>query len=108
MAHILVVSLALSLAASASAAHFAVLVAGSSGYSNYRHHADVCHAQRILVRNGEAPRARALARPLAARESRDNAVRPLAAPARCARSLRPLAAPARCARSLRPLAAPAR
>ena len=88
---------ALSLAASASAAHFAVLVAGSSGYSNYRHHADICHAQRILVRNGEAPRARAraLARPLAARESRDRAVRPLAAPARCARSLRPLAKPAR-------------
>ena len=103
MAHVLVsLAAALSLAASASAAHFAVLVAGSSGYSNYRegrapaarprraafarlpahtnlpnappplpalaptnagHHADICHAQRILVRNGEAPRARALAAP---------------------------------------------
>ena len=79
---------------SAAADNFAVLVAGSSGYSNvsaaaprlarcaaprlahcaaprsrpayapihparllqYRHHADVCHAQRILVRNG-VPRA---------------------------------------------------
>ena len=44
---------ALSLAARASAAHVAVLVAGSSGYANYRHHADVCHAQRILSRNGK-------------------------------------------------------
>lgn len=31
---------------------YAVLVAGSSGYENYRHQADVCHAYQILHRNG--------------------------------------------------------
>ncbi|KAL2489633.1 Vacuolar-proCES [Forsythia ovata] len=31
---------------------WAVLVAGSSGYSNYRHQADVCHAYQILKRGG--------------------------------------------------------
>lgn len=35
-----------------SAANFAVLVAGSSGYSNYRHQADVCHAYQILHKYG--------------------------------------------------------
>uniref|UniRef100_A0A7S2TJG5 legumain n=1 Tax=Lotharella oceanica TaxID=641309 RepID=A0A7S2TJG5_9EUKA len=35
-----------------SADNYAVLVAGSSGYSNYRHQADVCHAYQILIRNG--------------------------------------------------------
>lgn len=28
--------------------HWAVLVAGSKGYFNYRHHADVCHAYHLL------------------------------------------------------------
>lgn len=36
----------------ASAANWAVLVAGSSGYDNYRHQADVCHAYQILHKNG--------------------------------------------------------
>jgi legumain len=31
---------------------FAVLVAGSNGWYNYRHQADVCHAYQILRRNG--------------------------------------------------------
>uniref|UniRef100_A0A1B6DRR5 legumain n=1 Tax=Clastoptera arizonana TaxID=38151 RepID=A0A1B6DRR5_9HEMI len=31
---------------------WALLVAGSSGYINYRHQADVCHAYQILHRNG--------------------------------------------------------
>ena len=32
--------------------HWAVLVAGSNGYYNYRHQADICHAYHILRRNG--------------------------------------------------------
>jgi legumain len=35
-----------------SAANWAVLVAGSNGYYNYRHQADVCHAYQILHKNG--------------------------------------------------------
>ncbi|KAL6633885.1 hypothetical protein ACP70R_026556 [Stipagrostis hirtigluma subsp. patula] len=31
---------------------WAVLVAGSSGYGNYRHQADVCHAYQILMKGG--------------------------------------------------------
>lgn len=31
---------------------WAVLVAGSSGYGNYRHQADVCHAYQLLQRGG--------------------------------------------------------
>nr|XP_016467355.1 PREDICTED: vacuolar-processing enzyme beta-isozyme 1-like [Nicotiana tabacum] len=31
---------------------WAVLVAGSNGYGNYRHQADVCHAYQILKRGG--------------------------------------------------------
>lgn len=34
------------------AANWAVLVAGSKGWSNYRHQADVCHAYQILHKNG--------------------------------------------------------
>ncbi|CAL8093914.1 unnamed protein product [Calicophoron daubneyi] len=33
-------------------ARWAVLVAGSSGWWNYRHQADVSHAQKILLKNG--------------------------------------------------------
>ena len=29
-----------------------VVIAGSHGYQNYRHHADVCHAFQILSKNG--------------------------------------------------------
>ena len=32
--------------------HWAVLVAGSRGYINYRHQADVCHAYQLLRRLG--------------------------------------------------------
>ena len=27
----------------------AVLIAGSNGYDNYRHQADICHAYNILI-----------------------------------------------------------
>ncbi len=42
----------LSILAIASAANFAVLIAGSKGYSNYRHQADVCHAYHVLIDDG--------------------------------------------------------
>jgi legumain len=32
--------------------HWAVLVAGSNGFWNYRHQADICHAYQVLVKNG--------------------------------------------------------
>jgi legumain len=32
--------------------HWAVLVAGSSGFVNYRHQADVCHAYHLLLEQG--------------------------------------------------------
>jgi len=32
--------------------HWAVLVAGSNGWSNYRHQSDTCHAYQILRKNG--------------------------------------------------------
>ena len=32
--------------------HWAVLVAGSNGFWNYRHQADVCHAYQVLRKNG--------------------------------------------------------
>lgn len=32
--------------------HWAVLVTGSKGYTNYRHHSDVCHAYHIMKNNG--------------------------------------------------------
>ena len=35
-----------------SSDHWAVLVAGSSGYGNYRHQADICHAYQIMKKNG--------------------------------------------------------
>ena len=35
--------------------HWAVLVAGSSGYGNYRHQADVCHAYQIVKKAGVKP-----------------------------------------------------
>ena len=31
--------------------HWAVLVAGSNGYFNYRHQADMCHAYQIAIKN---------------------------------------------------------
>ena len=41
--------------ASAQQYHSAVLVAGSAGYYNYRHQADIAHAYHILVNNGMDP-----------------------------------------------------
>lgn len=35
--------------------HWAVLVAGSSGYGNYRHQADVCHAYQVVKKSGIHP-----------------------------------------------------
>ena len=32
--------------------HWAVIVAGSNGYANYRHHADACHAYHLMKKNG--------------------------------------------------------
>ena len=32
--------------------HWAVIVSGSTGYENYRHQADACHAYQIMRRNG--------------------------------------------------------
>jgi len=41
-----------SLSAPALADNYAVIVAGSFGYSNYRHQADACHAYQVLVGRG--------------------------------------------------------
>ncbi|KAK9742043.1 hypothetical protein RND81_03G144900 [Saponaria officinalis] len=38
--------------ASVGTTNWAVLVAGSTGYGNYRHQADICHAYQILKRGG--------------------------------------------------------
>mmetsp|Transcript_63081 Transcript_63081/g.150352 ORF Transcript_63081/g.150352 Transcript_63081/m.150352 type:complete len:455 (-) Transcript_63081:165-1529(-) len=40
---------------SANGLHWAVLVAGSNGYFNYRHQADVCHAYKTLIAKGMSP-----------------------------------------------------
>ncbi|KAI0229736.1 Legumain [Lamellibrachia satsuma] len=32
--------------------HWALIVAGSSGYDNYRHQADACHAYQIMLKHG--------------------------------------------------------
>ena len=37
---------------SATTDHWAVLVAGSNGFWNYRHQADICHSYQILRKNG--------------------------------------------------------
>lgn len=36
----------------ALAENFAVLIAGSKGYYNYRHQSDVCHAYHTLLNKG--------------------------------------------------------
>ena len=38
--------------AAATDDHWAVIVAGSSGYGNYRHQADACHAYQLLKGRG--------------------------------------------------------
>ena len=35
--------------------HAAVLVAGSNGYWNYRHQADIAHAYQLRVKGGMSP-----------------------------------------------------
>ena len=47
--------LILALLSLASADNWAVLVAGSDGYWNYRHQADIAHAYHILIQNGYKP-----------------------------------------------------
>ena len=39
----------------AAAEHWAVIVAGSSGYGNYRHQADACHAYQVVTAGGIKP-----------------------------------------------------
>ncbi|KAL8171125.1 hypothetical protein V2J09_022929 [Rumex salicifolius] len=39
-------------ATAANGTNWAVLVAGSNGYGNYRHQADICHAYQILKKGG--------------------------------------------------------
>jgi len=39
-------------ATAVQADHYAVLIAGSHTYGNYRHHADVCHAYHIMLKQG--------------------------------------------------------
>jgi legumain len=45
-------ALAATLAAPAAAEHWAVIMAGSNTYGNYRHQADACHAYQIAKKNG--------------------------------------------------------
>jgi legumain len=42
-------------AVTSSSDHWAVLVAGSSGYGNYRHQSDVCHAYHVVTKSGIPP-----------------------------------------------------
>ena len=48
-------SVCLLLAGPVLADEYAVLVAGSNGYWNYRHQADVCHAYHVLINHGFNP-----------------------------------------------------
>lgn len=42
-------------AISVNAVNWAVLVAGSDGFYNYRHQSDVCHSYKTLIKNGYNP-----------------------------------------------------
>jgi legumain len=46
------ISALLGVASCAATDHWAVLVAGSNGYGNYRHQADICHSYQIMIKNG--------------------------------------------------------
>eukprot|EP00455_Lapot_gusevi_P012553 TRINITY_DN1598_c0_g1_i1.p1 TRINITY_DN1598_c0_g1~~TRINITY_DN1598_c0_g1_i1.p1 ORF type:complete len:421 (+),score=66.80 TRINITY_DN1598_c0_g1_i1:77-1339(+) len=46
----------LAFATQAYAANWALLVAGSNGYYNYRHQSDVCHAFQVLTQKGHFPK----------------------------------------------------
>jgi len=50
--NVLALGAAVSLAQAASSDHWAVIVAGSNGFYNYRHQADACHAYHIMKDNG--------------------------------------------------------
>mmetsp|Transcript_42348 Transcript_42348/g.106757 ORF Transcript_42348/g.106757 Transcript_42348/m.106757 type:complete len:438 (+) Transcript_42348:57-1370(+) len=45
----------LGLGAARTEDHWAVLIAGSNGFWNYRHQADVCHAYQVLTKRGFDP-----------------------------------------------------
>ena len=45
-------TIAASMVPGASAEHWAVIMAGSNTYGNYRHQADACHAYQIVKKNG--------------------------------------------------------
>jgi legumain len=45
-------AVALLLGLASAVDHWAVLVAGSNGFWNYRHQADICHAYHVLVNSG--------------------------------------------------------
>merc|ERR1711871_1282855 len=45
-------ALGLALVTMAAADNWAVIIAGSSSYANYRHQADACHAYQIVKKNG--------------------------------------------------------
>jgi legumain len=49
---LLVASLVLCGISFTSAANWALVVAGSNGYFNYRHQADTCHAYQVLHKYG--------------------------------------------------------
>lgn len=49
---LLVLTIVAVAATTVSGAHHAVIIAGSHGYQNYRHHADVCHSYNILTKQG--------------------------------------------------------
>jgi legumain len=55
MKSLLVLSIALLAISSANCATWAVLVAGSNGFWNYRHQADVCHSYQTLIQKGVQP-----------------------------------------------------
>ena len=69
----------------AKSSHWAVLIAGSSGYGNYRHQADVCHAYQIMIKAPPVPRISqpSLARPtVRARVPRTGSTRTRSSPSR--------------------------
>lgn len=45
-------ALAMATVAPIAAEHWAVIVAGSKGYGNYRHQADACHAYQVVTSKG--------------------------------------------------------
>lgn len=52
LAQLLVTAVAVCVAPRTAAEHWAVIVAGSRGYENYRHQADACHAYHVVRRHG--------------------------------------------------------